>query len=404
MDTVKHLCIASTITRVLLISIWFISDMLILDHFPGVDVLKLKNFQENFFQSFTKWDSAHILMISLSGYRQESLFAFFPLYPYLVMILAEISLFVFDSWISVETTHAIIALILSNICFTISTAILFYLVRKMCTSNFEVAVAVAMFICNPANVFFVGIYTESIFSTFSWSGMYLMEKRMPLKAGIMFIFASLLRSNGLLNLVFVVAFQFSNRYIQKNKQMGFLSFIYLCLCTSIPYLVWNKYIQQMLCSNPVFFESHRHELCEQLFPNMYAMIQEKYWNVGFLKYFQIRQIPNFLLATPIIIIALSAIISFIYKLIPMLKEGRVNSSLSRMLPYICHLVVVLGIGIFFAHVQIITRLICSSCPIIYIEMGRLLVKSQSFKFYMFLYLFLYNFAGFVLHPNFYPWT
>ena len=41
-----------------------------------------------------------------------------------------------------------------------------------------------------------------------------------------------------------------------------------------------------------------------------SLKQETYWGVGFLRYFTIQQIPNFLLAAPVIVLALSSTLPF----------------------------------------------------------------------------------------------
>ena len=128
--------------------------------------------------------------------------------------------------------------------------------------------------------------------------------------------------------------------------------------------------------------------------------------------------------------------------------GILQNSISA---HILHLFVVTLLGLLIAHIQIVTRLICSSCPIIYIGFAVLVskkdeqlilkfnteklniikleetssLKSENYldkdeksllypesdpsssrrcKFFVIFYLILYIFLGVLLHPNFYPWT
>ena len=144
-------------------------------------------------------------------------------------------------------------------------------------------------------------------------------------------------------------------------------------------------------------QNHRNSVFN--YCDIYAAVQRQYWNVGAFRYFQIKQIPNFLLATPIIIISFFTFYYFSSRLLrdarnkitgnyAVLKQGEKRSiwSTLSLCFYVClsclqsplsshllHLLAVTMLGIIVAHIQIVTRLICSSCPVIYIGLAVLLV-------------------------------
>lgn len=50
--------------------------------------------------------------------------------------------------------------------------------------------------------------------------------------------------------------------------------------------------------------------CSSVAPNIYGFVQAKYWGVGLLRYWTLKQAPNFLLASPALSTTAAAILSF----------------------------------------------------------------------------------------------
>ena len=50
--------------------------------------------------------------------------------------------------------------------------------------------------------------------------------------------------------------------------------------------------------------------CDKLIPLPYSYIQDSYWNVRLLRYFELKQIPNFLLAAPMILLSSYAVLTY----------------------------------------------------------------------------------------------
>lgn len=53
-----------------------------------------------------------------------------------------------------------------------------------------------------------------------------------------------------------------------------------------------------------------HPWCHWRVPSLYAYVQSTYWGVGALKYYQWKQIPNILLATPVLLLTLTGTVRF----------------------------------------------------------------------------------------------
>lgn len=123
--------------------------------------------------------------------------------------------------------------------------------------------------------------------------------------------------------------------------------------------------------------------CHEEPPIAYMYIQRVYWNNGFLAYWDMKQLPNFLLAVPCIVLILHHSYHFLQVHWDYVKRlGLVDNNLLgmprrpclavrqyRVLPrdcfvYVVHATALALFGLFFMHVQVTTRLILASSPVL----------------------------------------
>jgi hypothetical protein len=188
--------------------------LVIPDHKPDAFQLGIKPekvgdyFVEFFFGGFSRWDAQHFINVAMNGYSSVENFAFFPLYPMMIRVIAGVILRPLAGILSEYYRALLAGCVLSSLCFCFTAVILhrlwMRLTHKISSSSFIIALA----IINPATVFFTSCYTESPFFAATLMGIYLlcMENPKPWLASISFSFASALRSNGILNAGFIAHF------------------------------------------------------------------------------------------------------------------------------------------------------------------------------------------------------
>jgi phosphatidylinositol glycan class V len=378
---------------------------------------------EMFADPFVKWDSIHFLNIALKGYQNDYQFAFYPAYPYLLGVSAKI--FIPLQFLT-ETDMMVCRGTAFSLLFSLVSLILLReILKELDFSPKVVNTACVVFIFNPAFIFFVSLYTESCFTMFSWLTFYLFLKyrRIPYYL-IPLIVSCTIRSNGILTAIPILSVHLMETLVRRKLTLKAVVFVSLTLvCSILPYLSFSYYAFSRICSENLFTGEGNEEFCQSgQFYLTYSHLQKKYWNVGFLSSFQFRQIPNIMLATPILLLSFSTLFASFNEDIE--EKELVSNRLwisanwnisfkSSLLPWKFHLLVTTLLGLFMAHIQISTRLICSSSILIYVGIAKLLEgeeeqkgkkNGKKMKKYITIYLFLYVIGGSILHTNFYPWT
>ena len=282
----------------------------------------------------------------------EQAHAFFPLFPLTIRYLASIFLLAVPREYLPPTYEGVLALaaiILNLICFVLAALALHDLTYSVATmygakkgittttdhSHTLAMTAALVFAINPGSVFFATAYSESMFAMFTFSGHALAARSMTntnqggnvsktvllLLAVFTWMAASYTRSNGTVNAAWLLL-------------LGIAKAFYGCSRTSpvsvskIFQSLWIFIYHVILAAFVVFpvkyhdftgYDRHCKEQEGQIRPSwcidgdhstgtfsLYAYTQRTHWNVGFLRYYQWKQVPNFLLATPILVLGFAA--------------------------------------------------------------------------------------------------
>lgn len=394
--------------------------------------------------------------------------------------------------------------------------------------------AAELFCINPAGVFFTAAYSESVFAMLTFTGhamaargqYYRCQRQrvdidaedMPKRccgswcyenvywvaSTVLWMLASYTRSNGTFSSIWLLLVCISNcshfiaiNHREKerkrtariaNKCLSLL--LYYCLLAMLvayPVCYHDQRGYNFHCVEPmqnsVSLPQHTPAWCNRngtVDGNflLYAHVQRKHWNVGLFRYYEMKQVPNFILALPVLVLSFASAASWIgrswnrhmHQPIGTNGEGRLegvfgvikgvirwsflalgasscdcyssqqqrketnghllNSDMLHGPKFLSYYAILAGfalVGTFLVHVQISTRLICSSCPAFYWFVSSLVTPffvtgqdsngkkmfsgdarvfgfTPRMPFTIYCYFALYNVLGFVMHVNWLPWT
>ncbi|KAJ6430734.1 hypothetical protein OIU84_018278 [Salix udensis] len=239
------------------------------------------------------WDGVYFVRIAQCGYEYEQTYAFLPLLPACIVLLSRTVLVPLVSVIGHRAVLALAGYLVNNVAFVLA-AVYFYRVSVIVLKDPEAAFQASILFCfNPASIFYSSLYTESLYALLSLGG-----------------------SNGVLNagyLCFQTLHQAYDAVFLKKRACSAVKVLIVgalrCICSFIPFIAFQAYGYYNIC--------HGHSLdemrpwCKAKIPLLYSYIQSHYWGVGFLRYFQLKQLPNFLLASPILSLAVCSVLHLV---------------------------------------------------------------------------------------------
>ena len=278
------------------------------------------------FGGFEKWDAVYFLKIAEEGYTYEQYMAFFPLYPWILRTLARIFHLPVQYFISHRSALFICGWLLNTVCFTLAAVSLYKLTCKLFGRDKVALVSSLLFCINPASVFMSSLYTESLFSCLQFTALYFLEQTKSILACLLFGLGCATRSNGIISCGFVthsiLKHCLSNGLtLSSHLKLADLFYALTVLLKVIvlngivlaPFILFELYGYSLYCT-PLARDMTNQKLawCDGWLPFPYSYIQDTYWHVGFLRYFELKQIPNFLLAAPVIVLSSCAVLTYCY--------------------------------------------------------------------------------------------
>jgi phosphatidylinositol glycan class V len=159
----------------------------------------------------------------------------------------------------------------------------------------------------------------------------------------------------------------------------------LLACTiCLPSVIYQLIAYKVFCAGN---RAPEFAWCRNAIPSIYGHVQSAYWNVGFLRYWTLSQLPNILLASPVLMLLFTFCARHMRTEIP-----RIAANLSQrdpaqhikplqsepfldpgITPHAIHAFIMCGVLLFASHTQIALRL-AASMPLTYWAAAWLLVK------------------------------
>ncbi|CAO3612083.1 unnamed protein product [Cunninghamella blakesleeana] len=387
MKTIKQIYLFATITRVVTILLGIISFLWAGSYDTSAEIVLSENLDYrylSFLNIFIQWDSVYFLHIAEHGYIYEQETAFFPFLPYLTYYLSNTVFIPLHSIIGKQYTIVIIGALISNLSFVYAAGYLYKLTRIIYPTQPKLAIFSSIAFClSLPSMFMSAFYTESLFALLSFMGMYAINQQDYFYASLLWGIASATRSNAIIYAGFF-GYELIIKRLKgsiKSLTIGILQTIIYSAIAMSGFLYFQYMIYQQYCQG-----TNPQPWCSNTIPLVYSYVQKEYWNNGFLSYYEFKQLPNFLLAMPIILLSGFGLWTFAsndwhyWLTLGLSKPKQNNESSSFVNQHATVYMYLWAFLLFYAttcmHVQVIIRFF-TSLPPLYWYIGYLL--NQGFQ-------------------------
>ncbi|KAJ3490905.1 hypothetical protein NLI96_g1087 [Meripilus lineatus] len=344
-----------------------------------------------------RWDAFYFGHIALRGYVYEQEWAFFPGISFVMRNSARLWNLIFARDLSAPLTwNGVLIGGFAATCFTQTAPTLYHLTLHHLGSPSAayLTALLSLLSSSPATLRLVA-YTEPFFTFFSYKGMLYCAKSQWFLASLSFALAGTFRSNGFMLGGFIL-YGLLIEPVLYRKRLPISHIIRAILYTSITFVPfishqYNAYIA--FCTQT----SSPAPWCNNFPPFIYTYVQSKYWNVGFLRYWTLSQLPNFLMSAPVLVLLLYfSSYHILHTFVPQLIRLTSNVNLKKpsqkqtsrpkihkvpsspfltpnLTPHAIHAFILTSALLFSAHTQIILR-VAASMPFTYWAAAYLVVE------------------------------
>lgn len=391
----KDVACFALLSRVIVCVMMVLSDLLVPDFVDSDDTVATFEVTAGV-RAFARWDAARFLLVARNGYVDEQSFAHFPGLP----VLLRACTFSDTSVFAVATGVA-----LTNASF-VASAVLFHRYSLTVHDERLSRRALLLYCFSPASVFFSSVYTESPYALFTLTGLIFLSKDQRTLASWAFAVGTCFRSNGIVNAGFL-CHDAILRAVKGRSCVPILVAVAGSVLVVLPNILFLMYGYVRFClETGEDGTRHGRVWCNDRLPNVYTYVQQAHWELGLFSYWQLKQLPNFLLASPAVIVVLVSTATFARSCWAAGLDAsfRAHGLLGPMMvPHVVQMCALTLLALLVMRVEVVTRFLCAACPSFHWWLAHFSLNPR-WAPWVYIYVISYVMLGILLHANRLPWT